>query len=346
MSWKNKKYTVESVLKGHPDKICDQISDGLLDAYLQYDKNAHTAIECLGINNNIIIAGEVCSSCNIPVEELCNMLYSNITGLASLNVVNMLRKQSSQLGHPINEGAAGDQGIMYGYACQSNYNFLPYGYWLVNLIAKRLDKYREKNMLFLPDGKVQLTVDNGLIKQLCINVQHSIDSNLEEIRHAIKNDILFDVVCKDIKVNEDEGFIIGGLENDTGLTGRKIIIDTYGGLAPHGGGSFSGKDCSKLDRSAAYMCRFVAKNIVANKLADECTISVAYEFGVEKPTMICVEVNGKYSEPITNFVKHVFDFRPMAIVERLNLKNIKYLPTATYGHFTNENYPWEQIINI
>lgn len=339
-------YTVEGVLKGHPDKICDQISDALLDSYMELDKNARTAIECLGTNENIIIAGEVYSKYSIPVEEICKKIYYNITHLSPKNVVNLLHEQSQQLSCPINSGCAGDQGIMYGYACNTIYNYLPYGYWLVNLLTKRLDEYREKSEIFLPDGKIQLTIKNEQLDRLSISVQHELGDDLSVINDNIKKNILYDVETDNISINENSGFVKGGFDNDTGLTGRKIIIDTYGGLAPHGGGAFSGKDCTKVDRSAAYMCRFVAKNIVANGFANDCTVSVAYEFGKENPVMLSAKTHNVYSSKITNFIKNKFDFRPNSIIETLNLREIKYLPTATYGHFTNSNYPWEKIIKL
>lgn len=346
MKYTNDIYTVESVLQGHPDKICDQISDGLLDLYLAADRNAHTAIECLGTSDTLIVAGEVRSSADIPIAECSQLLYQEITKLAPIEVVDLISHQSSQLEKATENGGAGDQGIMYGYACNSKYNYLPYGYWLVNAIAKRLDVYREKTGAFLPDGKVQLTICKNSVVKLTINVQHSEDADLNLLNACIQKNILYDVEASNIVINEDTGFIRGGFENDTGLTGRKIIIDTYGGLAPHGGGAFSGKDPSKVDRSAAYMCRFVAKNIVANGYAKECCVSVAYDFGKESPAMLQVVADGIHSSAIMNMVQEKFDFRPQAIIERLDLKNAKYMPTAKYGHFTDPSYSWERIISI
>lgn len=346
MKFPNGTYTVESVLKGHPDKICDQISDGLLDLFLEGDVNARVAIECLGTGNTIIIAGEVNSSHTVNIEKSSQELYKKITKSENINVINLLSQQSHQLGSAIKNGGAGDQGIMYGYACDSEYNLLPYGYWLVNRLAKRLDVYRETSDLFLSDGKVQATLISNTLSKLSINVQHRANSDLDELRKKICEKVLYDIESLDFIINEDTGFINGGFENDTGLTGRKIIVDTYGGLAPHGGGAFSGKDPSKVDRSAAYMCRFVAKNLVANGFATECTVSVAYEFGKERPTMINAIINGEDSPNMANFIQALFDFRPQAIIERLNLKKMKYYPTATYGHFTDLSYPWEQIVKI
>ena len=340
-------YTVESVLKGHPDKICDQISDGLLDLYMKSDTNAHVAIECMGTKHTLIIAGEINSGSVVNVEEECKRLYKNITGYSKINVINLLSQQSKQLSTVVQNGAAGDQGIMYGYACDnSNYNYLPYGYWLVNNMSKRLDTLRENTQCFLPDGKVQAIISNNNIIQLTINVQHSSEADMGQIEDLIKKICLFDIDTAKVLINRDHGFICGGIENDTGLTGRKIMIDTYGGLAPHGGGAFSGKDPSKVDRSAAYMCRFVAKNIVANGIVPECCVSVAYNFGDENPAMIEVNATNKNVKTISDMIRNKFDFRPEAIIERLNLRKTAYLPTATYGHFTDPTYPWEKIIEI
>ena len=339
-------YTTESVLKGHPDKICDQISDGLLDSFLEVDSNAKVAIECLGTNKAIVVAGEVDSRYSFSIENKCEQIYNEITGLTSPKIINLLTQQSSQLRKPIENGRAGDQGIMYGFACDTRYNYLPYGYWIANNIAKRLDVYRDKTRLFLPDGKIQVYVVNGSIEQLTINVQHEVDSDLEILKSTIEKEILYDVQAEKIFVNEDEGFISGGFENDTGVTGRKIMVDTYGGIIPHGGGGFSGKDPSKLDRSAAYMCRFVAKNMVANSFAKQCLVSVAYDFGKAYPIMLNIVVDGEASTNLNDYVKNKFDFRPEAIIEFLDLKKTKYLPTARYGHFTDENYPWEKIVKL
>ena len=346
MRFPNNIYTVESVLKGHPDKICDQISDGLLDIYLENDSESHVAIECLGTGNTLFVAGEVSSNANVEIEPICQNLYRHITGFSNLEVRNFLSKQSNQLVNAINNGGAGDQGIMYGYACNTYYNYLPYGYWLVNTLAKRLDLLREETSTFLPDGKLQAIISNDEVVQLTINVQHLVDTDMERLCSLIQNRILFDVDKRKVVINPDHGFIQGGFDNDTGLTGRKLMVDTYGGLAPHGGGAFSGKDPSKVDRSAAYMCRFVAKNLVSNGLAKECCVSVSYNFGEENPAMVCVTEDGEESEIMTKYVKEKFDFRPQAIIERLNLKKTKYLPTATYGHFTDPSYPWEVITEL
>lgn len=344
MKYNEKTYTVESVLRGHPDKICDQISDVILDAYLEKGKMAHTAIECLGTRNKLIVAGEIKSSEEIEIESLSRKTYCEITGTSDIEVINLTSKQSEQLGNAIKVGGAGDQGVMYGYACKTEYNYLPYGYWLVNDIAKRLDELREKTKIFLPDGKVQAVVEKGKLKRVTVSVQHPLKCNMEELEKAIKKVINLDGAVVD--VNTDKYFIKGGINNDTGLTGRKIIVDTYGGLAPHGGGAFSGKDPTKVDRSAAYMCRYIAKSLVANDFATECQVAVSYNFGEYRPAMIAVTADGEYSEKITRFVKSKFDFSPNSIIERLNLRFTKYYPTSRYGHFTDPKYEWEKICEL
>ena len=214
MKYNEKTYTVESVLRGHPDKICDQISDVILDAYLEKDKMAHTAIECLGTRNKLIVAGEIKSSEEIEIESLSRKTYCEITGTSDIEVINLTSKQSEQLGDAIKVGGAGDQGVMYGYACKTEYNYLPYGYWLVNDIAKRLDELREKTKIFLPDGKVQAVVEKGKLKRVTVSVQHPLKCNMEELEKAIKEVINLDGAVVD--VNTDKYFIKGGINNDTG----------------------------------------------------------------------------------------------------------------------------------
>ena len=348
MKLNNREYTTESVMKGHPDKVCDQISDAILDEYLQIDRNSHTAIECMGCGNRIIVAGEVKSEGEVDVENIALNIYKQIGYENDVIFSNFITTQSSQLARGVQKGGASDQGVMYGYACNAPTNYLPVGSFYANVIANEIDDYRLSTNLFLPDGKVQVTVRENQVQKVIINVQHERDADLFLIRNQIFNEVISPMFANNfipkVEINKDNGFINGGFSNDTGLTGRKIIVDTYGGIAPHGGGAFSGKDPSKVDRSAAYMARFVAKNIVANGYAHECFVSVAYEFGEEKPSMLVVKTDADVD--LTDFVNKKFDFRPKAIIERLSLKDLKYLPTATYGHFTNTNYHWEKIISI
>lgn len=344
-------YTTESVLQGHPDKICDQISDALLDAYLTQDYNVHTAIECLGCGNNLIIAGEISSPINsIAIEEIVNDVYQSIGYYEKLSIQNFLVPQSNQLNDAIMNGGAGDQGIVYGYAINNQYNYLPYGVFVSNLLAKEIDKYRQKVNYLLPDGKIQVTINRNRLEQLIISVQHKDEVSPDFIESDIKQNVLAQLIdCEntDIQINRKSKFFKGGFLIDTGLTGRKIMVDTYGGLVTHGGGSFSGKDPSKIDRSAAYMARFIAKNIVANGLEEECKVAIAYVFGEENPVMINVSTNKENSAvKLTKYIQCKFDFRPKAIIELLELTQPIYRPTSIYGHFSNPNYKWERIVSL
>lgn len=346
------KYTVENVLQGHPDKICDQISDALLDECLKLNKYAHTAIECLGTGHNVVVGGEIdgIEDLELDVVKIVNDLYHSIGYEEFLSVQNLLRCQSSQLKMGLIKDGAGDQGIMYGYAVNNKYNYLPYGVYLSSLIAKEIDKYRLNSDYLLPDGKIQIIVNDNRLEKLSVNIQHKgkVDKCFME------NDIVDNVLSKfinpsetEFNINQNSNFLQGGFLNDTGLTGRKIIVDTYGGIAPHGGGAFSGKDPTKMDRTAAYMARFVAKNIVANGFANECTISVAYAFGEERPIMLQVVTEKRDNHKmLTQLINERFDFRPEAIIERLGLRQFSFLPTSRYGHFSNSDYPWEQVYTL
>ncbi|MFV0331538.1 MAG: methionine adenosyltransferase [Dysgonomonas sp.] len=320
-------YTVESVLQGHPDKICDQISDAILDAYLEKDKNSCVAIECLGCGNNLIIAGEVSDLNLIDIENVANETYLQIGYKNKLKIKNLLTEQSNQLNKPISYGGAGDQGIMYGYAINNEFNYLPYGFYLANMIAKGVDSYRKTVDYLRPDGKIQITINQNIIENLVVSIQHIEDISPDYIRHEIARKILpgyIDTTGVNIRINENSHFINGGFSNDTGLTGRKIMVDTYGGLVTHGGGAFSGKDPSKVDRTGAYMARFVAKNIVANGFAKECKVSVAYTFGESNPAMLTISTEKEEnSSKLSNFIRTKFDFRPLAIIERLELRNVR-----------------------
>ena len=344
-------YTVESVLRGHPDKICDQVCDAILDAYLEKDNLSKVAVECLGTGHFLVIGGEVHSNSNVNVEAIAKNIYNQIGYNDHLEVENKLSVQSEQLRKVVLSGAAGDQGIMYGYACDSNNNCLPYGVYLVNALAKEIDMLRKSTSAYLPDGKVQITINNNYVDCLIISVQHHECSDVEQLKDLILNQAVTKILpiesIRKIYFNHNSTFYKGGFINDTGLSGRKIAIDTYCGLVPHGGGSFSGKDPSKVDRSAAYMARFVAKNIVANKIAKSCLISVAYAYGLDTPVMLEVRTdNSNKDHQILELIRSKFDFRPCAIIERLDLRNAKYHETATYGHFSDDKYNWEQIITI
>ena len=348
----NNIYTVETVLSGHPDKVCDQICDAILDSFIAVDKNANVTVECMGTGDNLFIGGEVFSTESLNVSKIALQTFRNIGYDSNLNVVNELHLESTQTNAPIKNGDAGDQGIMYGYACKNEYNFLPLGVFLVNAIAKAIDKIRHCTNAFLPDGKVQITLNGQAVLSLVVCVQHEPNADLVFLKNLIIDKLfqLFPILETTPKIffNHNSNFTKGGFEIDAGLSGRKIIADTYCcGLVPHGGGSFSGKDPYRMDRAGAYMARYVAKNIVANGIADSCLVSLAYVFGHSDPVMIHVDTgNLTLNRKTLTLVKGKFDFRPPAIVECLDLYGSRFLPTATYGHFTNPDYSWEKIINI
>lgn len=344
-------YTVEGVLEGHPDKICDQICDAILDEYLSCEKESKIAVECIGTGNSLVIGGEVSSDAEIDIGVIGNNVYKQIGYEDNLTITNIIQKQSDQLNKVACLSMASDQGVMYGYACENSYNFLPFGVWLANSISREIDFFRKETDLYLPDGKIQLTINNGTLKTIVLNIQQKITCDQELVKSTILENCVKkfvpDLNVADVFFNNHSDFIQGGFSNDTGLSGRKIIADTYCGLIPHGGGAFSGKDPSKVDRSASYMARFVAKNIVANKLAKWCLVAVAYVFGYEKPVMLQIKTNSTADRTaITRVVDEKFDFRPKAIIERLNLYNTMYRPTSTHGHFSDERYEWERIETI
>lgn len=343
-------YTVESVTNGHPDKVCDQISDKILDAYLEQDKNSRVAIECFGAHGALIIGGEVTSSANVDVKQIARDVYKNIGYSDVLDITTHIITQSPDIAQGVDTGGAGDQGIMYGYATNETDEFLSYGVVLAHKLAKGLEKLRTSGEIawLEPDGKTQVTVKNGKVHSVLVSTQHKENISQDEIRESLIEKLIVPIVGEiddeKIFINPTGKFVIGGFTADTGLTGRKIMVDTYGGLIPHGGGCFSGKDASKVDRSGAYMARFVAKNIVANEYAKECLVSIAYAIGKREPLMVrAIDENGVSLE---NIVNKNFDFTPQAIRERLQLDQPIFAQTASYGHFGKENLPWEDVIDI
>lgn len=349
MEYKEPHFVAESVRKGHPDKICDQISDALLDAFLREDSNCHTAIECLGTKGNIVIAGEISSKGkNFIIEDVVKNTYKSIGYNDNICITDLLSYQSKQLNFATEKRGANDQGIVYGYAERSEFNYLPGTAYIANTIAKMIDDNSNEIEGLLPDGKVLVESCCNNIQRIVVNVQHDKTFNVSVLNHKLKEFLSKHpkVSSAEIKINHDDGFHEGGFCVDTGLTGRKIMVDTYGGIVSHGGGGFSGKDPSKIDRTGAYMARFVAKNLVANGFVDKCTINVAYEFGEQQPTNLQIITENGFNASLTNYVREKFDFRPFAIIEKFDLTHFSFLPTATYGHFTNCNYPWEKIINL
>ena len=371
-------FTSESVSAGHPDKVCDQISDAILDAYLSSDPESRVACETMIKNNLVFVAGEITSTAKPNIEEIVRKTIVEIgydddsLGFNGSNceIKNLLSQQSPDIAQGVNEGegenleqGAGDQGLMFGYACNETDTLMPLPIDLAHkLVKKQTDLMRSKELEWLrPDAKSQVSViyedDGKTIKGLSaivLSTQHSETVSQNEIKDSVMKNIIEPTVPKewlldstDIFINPTGNFVIGGPVGDCGLTGRKIIVDTYGGMARHGGGAFSGKDPSKVDRSAAYASRYVAKNIVAAGLADYCEIQVSYAIGIAKPTSI--NINTFNSEKISmqriyELVDKYFDLRPKSLIEMLQLKNISYLPTAAFGHFgrSGEAFTWEK----
>jgi len=342
-------YTVESVTSGHPDKICDQISDAVLDACLEQDPYSRVAAETFGGHGLLVLAGEVTTKADVDYAELARAVYKEIGHENELEIMARIVQQSPDIAQGVNTGGAGDQGIMYGFATDETEEYMPKATVLAHKLARGLEKLRVLGKLpwIKPDGKTQVTIEQGKVRTVLVSCQHSPDVSQEEIKQQITAHLIAplvgDISDVEILVNPTGKFEKGGFEADTGLTGRKIVVDTYGGMLPHGGGCFSGKDATKVDRSAAYMCRFVAKNLVAHGYAKECLVSVAYAIGKAEPLM--VEAMDEKGESLVGVVKEKFDFRPAAIIERLNLRQPIFKQTAAYGHFGKPNLPWEQILS-
>lgn len=370
-------FTSESVSEGHPDKLADQVSDSILDAILEQDPTARVAAETLANTGLIVLAGEITTTANVDYikvarEAIKRIGYDNTEygiDYKGCAVLVAYDKQSPDIAQgvdkaeddPLDQGA-GDQGLMFGYACEETPQLMPLPIWLSHRLVERQSQLRKDGRLawLRPDAKSQVTVKYvdgkpDSIDTVVLSTQHSPDMALEQIREAVIEEIIKPILPKelikgDIKylVNPTGRFVIGGPQGDCGLTGRKIIVDTYGGAAPHGGGAFSGKDPSKVDRSAAYAARYVAKNIIAAGLASRCLVQVSYAIGVARPTSVMVETygTGKVSnEVLVNLVNEHFDLRPKGIVKMLDLLRPIYAKTAAYGHFGRDEpeFTWEAI---
>ena len=343
-------YTVESVTSGHPDKVCDQISDAILDECMRQDPMSRVAVETFGSHGHLVLGGEVTTKAKLDYKKIAADVYRSIGYTKPLDIQVFIVQQSPDIAQGVNTGGAGDQGIMYGFATKETPEYLPTGVVLVHKMAKRLQEAREKKEIkwLKPDGKTQITILNNKIATALVSTQHDKSVGHDEVTETVTKKIIAPIVGSlkgvEVLVNPTGSFVQGGFEADAGLTGRKIMVDTYGGLICHGGGAFSGKDLTKVDRSAAYMCRFVAKNIVANGYAKECLVSVAYAIGHIDPLMVhAIDEKGK---SLASLVKKHFDFRPLAIIERLDLRKPWYQATAAYGHFGKKGLPWENIIKI
>ncbi len=361
-------FTSESVSAGHPDKIADQISDAILDAYLAQDPQSKVAIECLITTQKLLIAGEVTSSAKVNAVKIAEKVLDQI-GYNDLKVgfdwktaaiEQVIHQQSPQIYQSVVHGGAGDQGIMFGHACSETPELMPLAISLSHQIVRKLHELRTSGALpwLRPDAKSQVTISYEADKPISVDTvvvsaQHDESVAQADIRRAIIELVLEPLLEPWLQVKQPEYlinpsgiFVLGGPHSDTGLTGRKIVVDTYGGSCPHGGGAFSGKDPSKVDRSAAYAARYIAKHLVASGLLSKCTVQLSYAIGVSEPTSVYIDSFGTHQVDlrlIEQCVRDVFPVTPNSIIEELGLKRPIYFPTASYGHFGNENFPWEQL---
>lgn len=382
-------FTSESVTEGHPDKLCDQISDAVLDAILEKDKNAHVACEVTATTGMIHVMGEISTSCYVDIaaitrDVITSIGYDNIS--AGFNgktcaVVTSIDAQSPDIAMGVNKSlelkedicnndkndhiGAGDQGLMFGYACNETPELMPLPISLAHKLAKRLALVRKNRALsyLRPDGKTQVTVEYdgdkpNRVDSVVVSAQHNELVKIAQIKDDIKAEVIFPVISANLIdentkffINPTGRFVIGGPVGDTGLTGRKVIIDTYGGYSRHGGGAFSGKDPTKMDRSAAYAARHIAKNIVAAQVAAKCEVQIAYAIGVARPLSIMIDTFGTAKVPeeqIEKAVEEIFDLRPAAIIESLKLREPIYRPLSAYGHMGREdlNVAWEKLDKV
>ena len=344
-------FTSESVTEGHPDKICDQVSDAILDECLRQDPMSRVAMESFGGHGVLTLGGELTTNAKVNFVEVAKKVYRDIGHDLDLVVNTHIVQQSPDIAQGVDTGGAGDQGIMYGYATDETPELMPWAVVKAHELAAGLENLRRHDpaMSWIkPDGKTQVTIANGKLQAVLVSTQHEANISHDEIKRQLTEKLIKPIIGDlngvEILVNPTGRFVQGGFDADTGLTGRKIMVDTYGGLIPHGGGAFSGKDATKVDRSAAYMCRFVAKNLVANGLAKECLVSVAYAIGRAEPLM--VEAVNEKGESLAEIVKKNFDFRPKAIIERLGLRRPVFQETAAYGHFGKAGLPWEKVEKI
>lgn len=380
-------FTSESVTEGHPDKMCDQISDGILDAILEQDPNGRVACETVTKTGFVLVAGEISTSCYIDIPKIVRNIIKEIGydnaeygfDYKTCAVFTSIEEQSSDIAMGVNEAdefkrdnedskdmiGAGDQGMMFGFACNETPVLMPMPIYLAHNLSRKLTEVRKNKTLnyLRPDGKTQVTVeylDNKPVRidTIVISTQHNPEvekATIEEdlIEHVVKTTVPAELLDENTKyfINPTGRFVIGGPQGDSGLTGRKIIVDTYGGYSRHGGGAFSGKDPTKVDRSAAYAARYIAKNIVAAGLADKCEVELAYAIGVAKPVSIMVDTFGTNkidNEKIEAAISENFDLRPASIIEKFNLRKPIYKQTAAYGHFGREDLdlPWEKLEKV
>lgn len=356
--------TSESVSKGHPDKICDQISDAILDQAIKKDKESKVAIETWIKDNHVGIIGEITTNAKINYEKIIRKTLKKIgyqkeewgINPNTCKIHKIISQQSPEIKKGVEQQGAGDQGIMWGYATNETKEYLPLTQILANKILKKIEQLRKKNTFLRPDMKSQITIKNKKIQTIILAIQHSEQIQTKQLKEFITTNAIKPTLKKyltkktKIIINGTGSFNIGGPKGDAGLTGRKIIIDTYGGEGKHGGGAFSGKDPTKVDRSAAYMARHIAKNLVANNYAKTAEIQLSYCIGLKEPQSIQIILDGKKApKKIEQLIQKKFPLQPQQIINYLKLKepkNWSYEQTASYGHFTNPKYPWEKIIKI
>ncbi len=377
-----KLFTSESVTEGHPDKLCDYISDSILDSYLELDPYSRVACETVAGKGEIYITGEITSNAEIDIEQVVRNAIKEVgycdsktdIDYKTCNIIIKLSKQSSDIALGVDKSletkqgnqellGAGDQGLMFGFACNETEELMPLPISLAHKLAKQLTFVRKQNIIdyIKPDGKVQVTVEYEnnnpkRIDTIVISTQHKENVDLNILKKDIKNEVINKIVPTELLdentkyfINPTGRFIIGGPLGDSGLTGRKIIVDTYGGYSRHGGGAFSGKDPTKVDRSASYMARHIAKNVVANGYATKCEVQLAYAIGVAHPVSVYVDTFGTNTlseEEISKKIVDKFDLTPNGIINYLDLRKPIYRLTTNYGHFGKANLPWEKIINL
>lgn len=376
-------FTSESVTEGHPDKLCDYISDSILDSYLAKDKNARVACETVAGKGEIFITGEITSTANVDIEQVVRdtikevgyadseydidyrtcKIYINLSKQSPDIALGVDKSLEDKEGKDVESEGAGDQGLMFGYACDETEELMPLPISLAHKLSKRLTEVRREKIIdyLRPDGKTQVTVEYDgdkpvRVDTIVVSTQHLPDVDMNVLKKDIIEKVIKPIVPANLLdentkyfINPTGRFVIGGPLGDSGLTGRKIIVDTYGGAARHGGGAFSGKDPTKVDRSASYMARHIAKNIVANGYAKKCEIQIAYSIGVAKPVSIYVNTYGTNTIPEEEIVEKIdktFDLTPRGIINYLDLQRPIYRQTTNYGHFGKKDLPWEKIINF